>query len=156
MKSSEGTFQRCTNCKEKINCCQSFDQINPPTVSEDESKILSEQYLSCMDKRGEKLYSIKTVNNTCVFYKNNMCEIYDIRPLDCRLYPFDIIKENNKYYLIMYKLNCNHQEDFINDMKNVDVIIEKIKPWIDIFTDQVNFTKMKNKEYVIIKEILKQ
>ena len=25
--SKEGTFQKCTKCKEKLNCCQLFDKL---------------------------------------------------------------------------------------------------------------------------------
>jgi len=146
-------FKKCTNCKQNINCCQSFDKINPPSLCENEVKAISNKYDNFFDKISDDLYTIKIVNNNCVFYKNNKCEIYDIRPLDCRLYPFDIIKKDNKFYLILYKLVCNNINDYINELKNVNLIIEKIKPWIDIFTNPVNFTKMTDKEYVIVKEI---
>ena len=26
----------------------------------------------------------------CIFIKNNKCSIYDVRPLDCRIFPLDI------------------------------------------------------------------
>ena len=149
----EGTFQKCTNCKENINCCQSFDKINAPTLCENEVKVISKRYSDVVEKICDDLYTIKIVNNKCVFYKNNKCQIYDIRHLDCKLYPFDIIKIENKYYLILYKLNCNNINDFINDLEDINSIVEKIKPWIANFTNPVNFTKMKNKEYTIIKEI---
>ena len=33
---TEGTFQKCTKCKEKLICCQLFDKLNPPSLSEEE------------------------------------------------------------------------------------------------------------------------
>jgi Fe-S-cluster containining protein len=149
----EGTFQKCTKCKEKLNCCQLFDKLNSPSLSEEEVNIIKEKYTDFLDNTCNNTYTIKTINNTCIFYKNNKCEIYDIRPLDCRLYPFDIIEKENKYYLILYKLTCNNKSDYINDIKDIDIIIEKIKPWIKEFTNPTNFTKMKNQEYIVIKEI---
>ncbi len=149
----EGTFKKCTNCKKNINCCQSFDKINPPTLCEYEVNEIGNKYTDFVDEICDDLYSIKIVNNTCIFYKNNKCEIYNIRPLDCKLYPFDILRKENKFYLILYRLNCNNINDYINDMKDIDLIIEKIKPWIEKFTNPLNFTKMKDKEYILIKEI---
>jgi len=150
---NEGTFKKCTNCSEKINCCESFNKLNSPTLSIDEVNNIKENYTDFFDKIDDNTYVIKTINNKCFFYKNNRCQIYDKRPLDCRLYPFDIIEKENKYYLILYKLKCNSKNDYINDLKDIDIIVNQIKPWIKEFTNSYNFTKMKNQEYIIIKEI---
>lgn len=45
------------------------------------------------NKVNANIYHIKTFNNECVFYKNGKCIIYDYRPIDCKLYPYDIIKK---------------------------------------------------------------
>lgn len=75
------------------------------------------------------------------------------RPVDCRLYPFDIIKSNDRYYLILYLLNCINYESFYIENHNIDSLINDITTWISEFTDEQNYTKMKTKKYTIIKEI---
>ena len=149
----EGTFKKCTNCSEKRNCCELFNELNAPTLSKEELNNIKEKYVDFYEEIDENTYSIKTINNVCFFYQNGKCQIYDKRPLDCRLYPFDIIEKENKYYLILYKLKCNSQNDYINDLEDIDKIVNQIKPWIKEFTNPSNFTKMKDQEYIIIKEI---
>lgn len=38
--------------------------------------------------------------------KEELCDIHKIRPTDCRLFPFDIIKINNKFVWIIWEINC--------------------------------------------------
>jgi len=42
----------------------------------------------------------------CFFLKNGRCEIYPVRPLDCRFFPFDIIEddEDNLRWIIYTEL----------------------------------------------------
>lgn len=73
--------------------------------------------------------------------------------MDCRLYPFDIIKNNDRYYLILYLLNCINYAFFYAENPNIDSLINDVISWINEFTDEQNFTKMKTKKYETIKEI---
>lgn len=60
----------------------------------------------------------------CMFFddETRRCKIYRSRPLDCRLFPLDIAKEDEKYYLILYTDVCP---------VDVDLISEPIKPAMD-------------------------
>lgn len=149
---NKGTFLNCTNCQKCINCCQSFDKLNAPLLTKKEVDVIGTRYANFFDKTETSLYALKVIDNTCIFYKENQCMIYDIRPLDCRLYPFDIIKEDNKYYLIMYKLDCI-EENFIKESEDIDAIIREIKPFIDDYTNPQYYTKMKDIDYIVIREI---
>ena len=57
----------------------------------------------------------------CYFYdrNENRCKIYDIRPTDCRLFPFDIKldRETNEYWIGYYEDLCDRQLLDINVMK---------------------------------------
>lgn len=75
---------------------------------------------------------------------------YNSRPYDCRLYPYDIKKINGRFFLVLYKLDCIQYKNF---SENVDYLIEKIKPFIDTFTDIRYNNKLNELEYIIIKEI---
>lgn len=49
----------------------------------------------------------------------NRCKIYDIRPTDCRLFPFDIKldRETNEYWIGYYEDLCDRQLPDIDVMK---------------------------------------
>ncbi|MEJ2272736.1 MAG: YkgJ family cysteine cluster protein [Candidatus Bathyarchaeota archaeon] len=48
----------------------------------------------------------KTETGSCFFLKNNLCSIYNIRPLICRFYPFPLgYLGKNKYYF-SYTKRC--------------------------------------------------
>ena len=68
-----------------------------------------------------KCFNINTINNKCIFY-DGKCKIYNNRPYDCRLYPYDIKKINEKFFLVLYKLDCIEYENFFED---VDFLIKK-------------------------------
>lgn len=99
------------------------------------------------------MFNLKTIEGKCIFLKNGKCSIYQNRPIDCKLFPFDIIKQNSNYYLILYLLNCYDYSNIQEEMSNLDNLINSIIPWIEKFTDERNYTKMKKLKYKIIKEI---
>ena len=150
-----GCYEDCTNCDSKIVCCSCFDKINAPVLSKNELKrirqfVNSDDFYNIM---GNDLFTLKLEGNNCIFYKNNKCLIYNIRPVDCRLYPFDIIKINNNFYLILYLLDCIDYARFYNESLKIDSLITDIVPLINQFTNEQNYTKMKSKKYKIIKEL---
>lgn len=46
--------------------------------------------------------------NGCIFFDKikGRCKIYEYRPLDCRLFPLDIEKIEDKYFWILYDYIC--------------------------------------------------
>ena len=110
-------FKNCKDCKANAKCCAQLGenfQLNGPIVTEKEIKIIDGQIVDHQlwfeiinQIKGRKTYSIKTNNNgQCVFYKNNKCEIYEVRPFDCRIFPLDIFMINSKYYWVCYTKFC--------------------------------------------------
>ena len=149
----EGVFKNCTNCNNEKNCCCSFNSIDLPILNNDEyNYLVNELNFSKQNFKQLKFncYNIMANNGVCPFYKNK-CTIYKFRPNDCRLFPFDIKLINNKYYLILYKLNCYNNKDMLNE--NVDDIVNAIKPYIETFACQELNQKMSQYDYIIIKEI---
>ena len=51
----------------------------------------------------------KENSNTCIFWdeKNTLCSIYEHRPYDCKMFPFDIDWIDNEYRWIVYSCNPN-------------------------------------------------
>ena len=154
---NSGCFKHCTNCSSEVVCCSYFDKINAPVLNKEELQkikeiVKNEQFYEVL---GKNLFSLKLTVNNCIFYKDSRCVIYDNRPVDCRLYPFDIIRRSERYFLILYLLDCIDFDSFYCENYELDSLINDIIPWINDFTDEQNFTKMKNKRYRIIKEISK-
>jgi hypothetical protein len=153
MKKS-GTYTKCSRCKEKINCCCYFDKIDLPVLNDSEVKKIGEvSNFDFYDKISDNMYRLKRCENKCIFYKDDECIIYDIRPIDCQLYPYDIIKKDDEYYLIIYLISCIDVDEFIKENPCSEELINKIIPWIDEFTNEDNYTKLKNYKYKIIKKI---
>ena len=149
-----GCFNICSNCMLDINCCSVFDKINSPVLNKEEL-IKIREFLkndNFYDVIDENLFKLKVKNNKCIFLNNGKCTIYNYRPIDCKLYPFDIIKKDSKYYLILYSLNCIENK-IEYETKSINSLIDSLYPWIDDFTDERNYTKMKTLKYKIIKEI---
>lgn len=151
----KGSYKDCMNCSLRIKCCSNFDKINAPVLSEDEVGIIMKHTdnNNFYNIKDDKIFQLKTIDNECFFYKNGRCNIYNYRPIDCRLYPYDIIKDDHKYYLIIYLINCINVEEFLKNNPLDDELIKIIIPWIEDFTNEINYTKMKNYKYKIIREI---
>jgi len=150
---SEGTYKYCSKCKIKKNCCCDFDDEidNIVTTISEKDNIISRVGPDAeiwFKQINEEAYNILSENGKCPFYKDK-CTIYDIRPSDCRLFPFDIKEINGKFYLIKYDLPCGSK----NVDENVDEVIEVLKTIITTYTDKKIEEKVNKLNYIIIKEI---
>jgi len=153
LNKNNGTYNHCSECKIKKNCCCDFDDSidNIVTTSQEKEEIIkrvgfsAEQYFKRINNEA---YNILSINSVCPFYKNE-CTIYDIRPADCRLFPYDLKEIDGKYYLIQYDLPCGSK----NVSENVDEIVEVLKTIITTYTDKKIEEKVNNLQFNVIKEI---
>ena len=68
------------------------------------------EFLEDVTVVGTKLKQIrKKPTGQCIFW-NGKCEIYDHRPFDCRIFPFDIDYIDGEFYWIVY--SCNKDSDW--------------------------------------------
>lgn len=102
----------CSNCSHQ-QCCTGFDApivfpedlIMLKRIGKDSSKYLGDIVIS-----GTKLKQIrKKSDGQCIFW-NAGCEIYNNRPFDCRIFPFDVDYINGEFYWIVY--SCNKDSDW--------------------------------------------
>jgi Fe-S-cluster containining protein len=94
--------QRLLICSERCGgkCCRSTP---PALTSEDIVKIneyiSNDEWIRIIGDSTKESYAVEKRNKTndCFFLtEKNRCKIYDIKPLDCKLFPIFIkIKENN-------------------------------------------------------------
>lgn len=121
-----GTYEFCTQChKENKKCCCASPDIDMPVLLKNEA-----QKIQHINPRHFKIREfshnvgrtpIRQVNeiydeergNCCYFYNRdkNQCTIYNIRPTDCRLFPFDIKLDpyTNEYWIGYYSDLCDRQ-----------------------------------------------
>lgn len=106
----------CGNCDHK-NCCT--NSAVPLVFAKDLEKIKKKfpqytEYLKTVEISGGDVFAIKKKDNLseCVFWDESVggCTIYESRPMDCRLYPFDILLVENSYHWIVY--SCNENSDW--------------------------------------------
>ncbi len=105
----------CDSCNSK-SCCTS----DPPLVfSNDIQKIEkiikhSIQFYEKKNMGNFKVNILKKKENSkeCFFLdsKKNQCSIYDHRPFDCKMFPFDIVKFKHEYYWTVF--SCNKQANW--------------------------------------------
>lgn len=111
---ANGTFEFCTEChKESKSCCCASEFVDMPILLRNESSKLRKksQKLSNFSKQVGKSQIRQVHKNSsqgtehCYFYDcaGKQCRIYENRPTDCRLFPFDIkLKKNTDEYWVGY------------------------------------------------------
>ncbi len=175
-KNNLGTFNLCHNCvNSKANCCSNSEIDSPMLLPHEAQEIAKEMNIKISEFATEidfsllnndnylkSLYQLKRQENSnaCYFYKNNKCSIYDIRPIDCRIFPYDIkLEKDGNYYLVYYPTNnCNIKNTDFADLKmisyNTRLFIRLLLPYLREWTDPYcskNLTKKEN--YKIICKI---
>lgn len=174
-----GTYDFCTKCYEEgVVCCCASEKVDMPLFLDSETNGIR----SKINRRNEKKenYSIKLpqpFNNTsirqivrdeikcdgkvesgCHFFDINkkQCRIYDGRPIDCRLFPFDIKLSNNKneYIVGYYPDLCERQLPDYNTMVKYAHILRPyfflLYPYLHIFTDEGVCQRLKTAEFKAI------
>ena len=128
-KKVEGTFGFSDECPSSINCCTRMKtqrSIDNAIVFDEQidriekySGVRREQFLQVGRYRENSSYQTLTHNghSGCFFHKNGRCEIYPLRPLDCRFFPFDIIEDDYGdlrwiVYTDLCPVNFNYRESF--------------------------------------------
>ena len=53
------------------------------------------------------VYEMKKTGGTCLFLAGNDCTIYDVRPLVCRFYPFELKTAENGRLQFSYTQECS-------------------------------------------------
>ena len=89
-------------------------------------------------KRGE--------NGGCIFLTPSGCNIANVRPFDCRLFPFALLKSKQKYYLIRWTVSC--PENIVWD-EDLDAVLNLAFTNLYIFDGEAIASDM----FVIIKDI---
>lgn len=171
-----GTFSLCQKCvNAKATCCSNPAVDSPmilPTEVIEISKSTGEEISEFAelidfgkknnDKSLKSLYQMKRQKNSscCHFYKDCKCSIYDIRPIDCRIFPYDIkLEKDGNYYLVYYLANnCEVKNIDLDNLKmvsyNTRLFLRLLFPYIREWSDPYCSTKLvENQDYKVICKI---
>lgn len=171
-----GTFNLCGKCvNSKANCCSNAVVDSPMLLPNEALEISNAMHEKINDfaelvdfasmhndNTLKSLYQMKKQHNSnaCHFYKDCKCTIYNIRPLDCRIFPYDIKLENDgNYYLVYYLTNdCEIKHIDFDNIKSISyntrLFLRLLLPYIREWSDPYCSSKLtKNENYKIICKI---
>lgn len=151
-----GTFNLCSGCVGKSeNCCCSQSVDSPMLLPNEVDNISKAMNVSksafarrvsfskmYKDSSLKDLYQMKRKNGACYFYRNNKCMIYEMRPIDCRIFPYDIkLEKDGNYYLVYYKSDmCQIMNENIKDIKmvsyNTRLFLKLLLPYLREWSDK--------------------
>jgi Fe-S-cluster containining protein len=104
----------CNSCHAKT-CCS--DHLPPFVSNEEFEKIKTstgkDDFVTNRLINNATKHIMKTKDKTdeCIFFDSERgCTIYQDRPFDCKIFPFDIYKINGKFTWVIY--SCNPDSDW--------------------------------------------
>lgn len=163
-----GTFNFCSICHDKkYKCCCANDRVDMPIFLNSELENIRNQL---EDHAREKNTFSKEIGKTnlrqmhftnaqngsstkCVFFdeNTNQCNIYNGRPIDCRLFPYDIrYSLDQKEYMIGYYSEICQNVPEQTEMKKKAHILRPyfflLYPYLNTFTSEKLCPKLSQKE----------
>lgn len=155
----------CDSCTHQ-NCCT--DSAVPLVFSEELKKIkqIDPEYIKHIKTikiNNKHIVFIKKKENTtrCIYLNDetNRCTIYESRPMDCKMYPFDILFINNAYHWIVYSCNVESNwewsEIYLQKLEK-DVGFDEFMKNIDVFSEHTNMILSKESKktpYVVLRQV---
>lgn len=88
------------------------------------------------------------------FFVNNKCSIYECRPIDCRLFPFDFKEIDGEYWLVCYnsvnicKALPTNNDEIKNFAHNVRLLLDMLLPYMSECSDPIFSKRLNNQQYV--------
>ncbi len=103
------TCERCAKC-----CGDTKERVRSILLLKIEAERISQRTLKDIRKFAEKIegsepyvYQMKkTHGGKCLFLKDNSCSIYQMRPLICRFYPFQLKNIRDRKPMFTYTDEC--------------------------------------------------
>lgn len=93
-------------CKKCAICCgDTKEKVRSILLLKKEAERIAKKTLKDIEEFAEKVedtqlyvYQMrKTAEGKCVFLKDGLCSIYQIRPLICKFYPFQLNNKNGRF-----------------------------------------------------------
>ena len=132
-------FPFCKDCPADSNCCTGKTVDLPILTPKDVEQICrktgfeARQFSIPADKPISKIRSRK---GYCYFYKQGRCSIYRFRPVDCRLFPFDVhVNDEGEPVLALHLTACPHPIDAERFAGKAWALLDQIRPYLQEFAE---------------------
>lgn len=158
----KGTYRFCNSCVGRFDCCCNCNRIDMPIILPSEV-----QKIESISRQSTDAFAIKKTNNLyrmrrkenkeengCIFFVNNMCSIYDHRPIDCRLFPFDFKEIDGEYWLIYYneieicKALPTDGEEIKDYAHNIRPLLDMLLPYMSECSDPIFSERLMKQQFV--------
>ncbi len=102
---------KCIRCG--ICCGDTADKIRHVLVLRNELEKIIQSTNQEMSEFAHKInnclpyeFELNKTNKKCIFLKENQCTIYEIRPMICRFYPFELSLSTNNLHKFNFTKEC--------------------------------------------------
>lgn len=179
-----GTYDFCKNCSiQRDLCCCSSDKVDMPVILNNETSQLRDK--NDLNIRYNISTFAKSINNSpiyqmkhkkdkkpdepehCFFYdyQKKKCSVYNYRPIDCRLFPFDIRLNNkkrpgqrqavdNEYWVGYYPGLCCENLPSKEEMETQIAILRPyfylLAPFVEAYTRSDVFSRLDNEDFELL------
>lgn len=159
-KVDKGTYQFCNGCVGKFDCCCNCESIDMPILLPFEAKNISSitkrSIGSFAEKKTNNLYQMKRAdgdpNRECIFFQNSRCSIYNNRPVDCRMFPFDFKEIDGEYWIIYYNKACNaipvDKDEIEACGYNMRPLLEIVMPYMSECSNPILSERLSKQEFI--------
>ena len=135
----KSVFPFCKGCPADSNCCTGKTVDLPVLTPKDVGLICRKTGLAprqfCLPTR-DVLSTMRSRKGVCYFYKQGKCSIYRFRPVDCRLFPFDVhVNDEGKAVLVLHVNACPQRIDAEAFAGKVWPLVRQIKPYLKEFAE---------------------
>lgn len=167
----DGTFDFCMSCPANTNCCSKVSdvgQVAPPFLTDYEARRiklatgLAVGEFAVLSNDTSKVESIKAKNGKCYFYdsERGYCNVYQYRPFDCRIFPFDIIERKDESFVwIVYLDLCPEEfrvsiryEPYFATVKGMFADLKMTKENVRRFAKH-GHELMKRNKYIVLEKV---
>ena len=134
--SAEGSFSFCEGCPAHSNCCTG-KTVDLPVLTPADAQTISEKTgiprpEFCSETEGQLLTMRARAGGGCYFYRDGKCGVYDVRPIDCRMFPFDIDRmESGQLTTIVYSTACPKPTYALKHAGRVSELMGDLEPYLD-------------------------
>lgn len=134
---TDGEFSFCGSCPRQLNCCTRIRHqgpIVPPflfggevTRIGERSGIQAEMVADIRhDHLGRSFQTLRSTNPGCIFHVDGLCQIYRDRPIDCRLFPFDVHETvDGRLFWVVYTKLCPVNFDYKPYLSGVKALLKE-------------------------------
>ena len=104
----------CSKCA--LCCGDTEDTVRHVLLLETEAETIAKETSQDIKAFTEEVYGFEPYRyemkkteavGKCFFLENNRCTIYEIRPIICRFYPFELKNLGNENYLFLFTTKCS-------------------------------------------------